>query len=111
MAQMKDNTGKRVQSLANLWGRRFGNVDWSFTIGVMKVLLKGNAEKGLKAYRYHDVEGCIEWLVEAQEEGELVRDITGPGVIRWVIDSYIARKDVSETFLGYVKPTRKVKIF
>lgn len=110
MAQMKDNTGHRAKSLAGRWGLRFGNTDWSFTIGMMRNLLRGNPDKGLKAYRYQDVQGCIEWLYQAKKERKLKKEITGPGVIKWVIDSFLAGKDISETFLGYEKPTRKVKM-
>lgn len=107
MAKMKPKSiGKQAQSLAKLWGHKFGHQSFSRTVGEMKNLLRGNEDKALSSYRHDQIKGCIEWLALAQEEGHLNKPVQGPGVIRFVIDEYIAGSPIEKTWLCYRKPQR-----
>lgn len=107
---MESPVNKRAQDLARLWGKHFGNPVFGHTLGMMKNYLLGNEEDGRPAYRYDRLRGCIEWLAKARKEGKLKKPVKGPGVIAWVIEDFIAGKDISDTFLGYEKPTATVRM-
>lgn len=103
-AKVELSTGKQAQELAKLWGQEFGNPVFTHTLGMMKNYLRGNAEKGIPAYSYGQLERCIKWLAKGQAEGKLKKPVKGPGVIAYVIADFIDGKPVEDTFLGYEKP-------
>jgi len=111
MAEFKGGSvGTQARRLANLWGQAFGNTDYGRTLGEMKTLLNGNQKKGLPSYRQDHIAGCIQWLADAQKEKRLKNDIQGPGVIRWVIRTFIDGGGIEDTFLGYEEPKRVVRM-
>gem|GEM_PF-5043386 len=93
-----------------IWGRAFkhkGKKDFGITVTIMKSLLKGNGEIGVKPYTFSQIEGAILWLAEGVKRCDVA--ISSAGVLKCVIPDFFCGNNVEETFL-VKKKERMVRI-
>ena len=89
-----------ARSLAMIWGREFGHKskkDFGITVTIMKSLLKGNGEIGVRPYTFSQIEATILWLANGVKRNNVA--ITSAGVLKYILPDFVAGKLVEETFL------------